>query len=203
MPKTDAYGQGINIATRTDAMDGAKLADDLASGIIPRTVMRFATAAERNATLTSPIAGMVAWLSAEKVFTGYDGAAWVVLAAGTSSWTTVSLASPWTHDANDNGTFQYRLVNLFGEPTLHFRGAIGRASYPSSVPSSFQITATQLPVAARPTTKRTPLIPVSDVGSTRIALKMDIQTNGHLSVWGFGTSDKPAWIGFNGVMCSL
>lgn len=85
MPTTDDYGQGVQIASLTDAPDGPRLARDLASGIIPRTAMRFASGAERNATLTSPVAGMVAWVTAESALTVYDG----------SGWRSVSFSTPW------------------------------------------------------------------------------------------------------------
>ncbi|MBQ1165334.1 hypothetical protein KBZ21_45920, partial [Streptomyces sp. A73] len=76
----------------------------------------------RNAVLTSPEAGMEAFLRTEKLKTIYDGSSWVVAAAGSSSWTTISLASGYSHDGNNNGTCQYRLVNFFGEVSLMFRG---------------------------------------------------------------------------------
>ncbi|MBQ1164296.1 hypothetical protein KBZ21_40590, partial [Streptomyces sp. A73] len=41
-----------------------------------------------------------------------------------SSWTTISLASGYSHDGNNNGTCQYRLVNFFGEVSLMFRGGV-------------------------------------------------------------------------------
>ncbi|MGY1439641.1 hypothetical protein [Streptomyces reniochalinae] len=111
---TDDYGQGVPWLDNGDKPDVRAGTKGLADALTPRSVMRFATAAERNATVTSPVAGMVAHLAAEKLFTGYDGTAWVVLAAGSSQWTTISLASGYTHDGNANGNVQYRLVNFFG-----------------------------------------------------------------------------------------
>ena len=55
----------------------------------------------------------------------------------------------------------------------------------------------------RPSTLRTVLIPCSDVSSDRIALKLDVQTDGYLQVFGTGSGVKPPWIGFNGVIVSL
>lgn len=89
MPTTDSYGQNVQIASLTDAPNQQVLAANLAAGLVPRSVMRFSSASARNATIASPVAGMVAFLVAEKLFTGYDGTAWVVLAAGTSAWTTI------------------------------------------------------------------------------------------------------------------
>ncbi|MEU9470411.1 hypothetical protein AB0D78_28105 [Streptomyces avermitilis] len=205
MPTTDTFGQGFAALDYGDVPDLKTMGDGLLK-IAGQSVMRFASASTRNATLTSPVAGMVAWLNSEKLFTGYDGTAWVVLAAGTQAWTDIPLVAGWSTadaDNNANGTPQYRIVNLFGETTLQFRGAIGKTTYPGSVPSSWVITSTPLPTAARPTKKRTIVIPCSDANSDRITLKMDIQTDGHLSVWGTNSTAKPPWIGFNGCMCPL
>ncbi|MFJ4418298.1 hypothetical protein [Streptomyces sp. NPDC088925] len=203
MPTTDTFGQGIPLAALSDAPDGPKMIGDLALGALLRGVPKYASASERGATITSPQAGQLAWLQDVKLLTLYDGSAWTVVAAGTQSWTTISLASGWTHDGNNNGNMQYRIVNLFGQPTIMLRGAISRASYPSTVPTSFIITSTPLPPAARTTTKRTILVPCSDTASDRIALKMDLQVDGHISIWGTNASVKPPWVGFNGCFTSL
>ncbi|MET7429647.1 hypothetical protein ABZT16_11695 [Streptomyces flaveolus] len=205
MPLSDSYGQGFSGLDYGDLPDLKVLSENLLK-ITGQSVLRFSTATARNATITAPAAGMIAWLAAEKQWTGYDGTAWVVLSAGTQSWTNIPLVSGWSTadaDNNANGTPQYRIVNDFGEITLQFRGAIGKTSYPGTVPGSWIITSSPLPIIARPTKKRTVVIPCSDVNSDRITLKMDIQTDGHLSVWGTSSTAKPPWIGFNGVSCPL
>lgn len=203
MPGSDDYGQSVPWVDNGDSPDLRVGTKGIVDALTPRSVMRFADAAERNATILTPQAGMVAFLTAEKLFTGYDGSAWVVMAAGSQQWTTVSLASGWTHNGNNNGNFQYRLVNLFGADTLMFRGAIGRSSYPSSPPGDYVITGTPLPTTYQPLTLRTINVPCSDVSSERIALKLDIRTDGHLQIFGTGSSVKPPWIGFNGCFVSL
>lgn len=203
MPTQDDYGQGVQIASLTDAPDASKLARDIANAIVQRSNMQFADAAERNARLTSPVAGMEAWLKNEKLKTVYDGSAWVVMAAGTSSWTTPTLVSGFSHNGNNNGTFQYRIVNLFGERALMLRGAVS-VTYNPSIPNSGILMASPLPTAARPSVLRTVNIPCSDVGSTRISLKLDIKPDGHLEIFGTNSTDnRPVWIGFNGTMVSL
>jgi len=200
---TDGYGQGVPWLENSDKPDLRAATKGLADALTPRSVMRFSTAAERNATITSPEAGMVAHLATEKLFTGYDGTSWVVLAAGTSSWTTPSLVSGFAHNGNSNGTFQWRLVNLFGEPTVMLRGAVS-VTYSPSIPNSGVLMTTALPTNARPSSLRTITIPCSDVGSTRITLKLDARPDGHLEIFGTNSSDnRPAWIGFNGVYYSL
>lgn len=203
MPTTDDYGQGINIASLTDAPDASKLAKDIVNGLAQRGVMRFASASTRNATLTTPVEGMEAWLQDQDLLTLYDGSAWVVVAAGTRSWTTIALTSGWAQNGNSQGNFQYRIVNLFGEDTIMLRGGISRASYPGTLPGFFTLNANVQPVEARPSTLRTIVVPCSDVNSNRITLKMDITTDGWLQLYGIDSVDKPPWVGFNGCFASL
>jgi hypothetical protein len=185
MPVPDDYGQGINIASLTDAPDAGKLAKDLANALAQRGVMRFASATARGATITSPVQGMLTWLKDIDRLDLYDGSTWVAVSVGQSTWKTITPASPWTQNGNSQGNLQYRILNISGEDSIQFRGGLGRSSYPSSPASSYVINNTNLPSAARPTTLRTVLIPCSDTSSDRIALKLDIKTNGDLEVFGF------------------
>lgn len=202
MSTTDAYGQSIPLASLTDAPDLPKAILDLAAGVIPRGVMRFASASTRGATLT-PVDGMLTYLQDVKRLDARIDGTWVALSVGMSSWTTISLTSGFSQNGNSNGTLQYRLLNIAGEESLQLRGAIGRSSYPASPPSNYIINSTALPSAVRPQTLRTVVIPCSDIASQRIALKLDVQTDGYLQVFGIGTDVKPPWIGFNGVTVSL
>jgi hypothetical protein len=207
LPGTDDYGQDVPWLDNGDTPDLRVATKGLADALTPRSVMRFATAAERNATILAPVAGMVAFLATEKLFTGYDGSAWVVMAAGTSSWTTISLASGFTHDGNSNGNLQYRIVSLFGEPTVMFRGGIG-VTYGSVIPNSGVITASALPTSARPTDLRTVTGACSTTNSDVLSVKIDVQPSGHIQIVGTTTSSanpkiQPPWISFNGLFCSL
>jgi hypothetical protein len=74
---TDAYGQGIQVATITDPPNAQTLATNLAAAV-GQSNMRFTNAAARAAALTSPVAGMRAWLATEKLWTYYDGSAWII-----------------------------------------------------------------------------------------------------------------------------
>lgn len=206
MPTTDAYGQGINLWSLTDAPSIPDAIKALADGVIPRGVLRFASSSARGATLTgasAPVEGMLTWLQDVNRLDLYDGTAWVAVSVGTSSWTTISLASGFTQNGNSNGTLQYRLLNISGEESLQLRGAVNRTSYPTTPPDSYVINSTALPSVVRPSTLRTVLVPCSDVSSDRIALKLDVRTDGYLEVFGFSSSVKPPWIGFNGVTVSL
>ena len=206
MPTTDDYGQGVQIASKTDAPNAEKLAKDIVNAIAQRSILRFASASTRGATLTgatAPVEGMLTWLQDVNRLDLYDGTTWVAVSVGRSSWTTITPESPWTQNGNNIGTFQYRLLNISGEESLQFRGALGRASYPTSPAGSYVVNSTALPSSVRPSTLRTVLIPCSDTSSERIALKLDVKTDGYLEVFGFSTTAKPPWIGFNGVTVSL
>lgn len=206
MPTPDKYGQGIGLWQMTDAPsipDAIKL---LAEGVIPRGVLRFASSSARGATLVdeqAPVDGMLTWLAdVGRLELRVDGV-WVVVAVGNRAWTTIALSSGWSQNGNSQGTFQYRIVNLFGEDSIMFRGGIGRSSYPGTIPANFTINNTALPAAARPSTLRTIVVPCSDVASDRITLKLDITTGGQLILYGISNTAKPPWIGFNGCFASL
>lgn len=206
MPSADPWGQGVGLWQMTDAPDIPAAIKAVADGVIPRSVLRFASASVRGATLVgdyAPVDGMLTWLDdVERLELRVSGA-WSVVAVGSRVWSTIGPASGWSHNGNSNGTFQYRLLNIAGEESLQFRGALGRSSYPTSPPSSYVVNNVALPASVRPSTLRTVLIPCSDVTSDRIALKLDIKTDGYLEVFGFSSTVKPPWIGFNGVTVSL
>lgn len=77
MPTTDDYGQDVNIASLTDAPNAETLAKSIANGIAQRSVMRFASASARGATLTAPVDGMATWLQDVNRLDLYNGSAWV------------------------------------------------------------------------------------------------------------------------------
>lgn len=206
MPTTDSYGQGIALTALTDAPDLPGQMAGLAAGVIPRGVLRFTSAAVRGATLvgsSAPTEGMLSWLQDVNRLDLYDGTGWVAISTGTSSWTTITPASGFSQNGNSNGNLQYRLLNISGEESLQFRGALGRTSWPTTPAGSYVINNTALPSAVWPATLRTVTIPCSDVSSSRITLKLDVRTNGELEVFGTGAGVKPPWIGFNGVIVSL
>lgn len=77
MPTTDEWGQGVDLASLTDAPDLPKAIKDLADGVIPRSVMRFASASARGATIDTPVEGMPTWLQDVNRLEVYDGSGWV------------------------------------------------------------------------------------------------------------------------------
>lgn len=90
MPTPDDYGQGVSIASLTDAPNASNLARDIANGIAQRSVMRFASASARGATLvgtSAPVDGMATWLQDIEQLQVYDGSAWVTPEPSLSSTT--------------------------------------------------------------------------------------------------------------------
>ncbi|MFI7009961.1 hypothetical protein [Streptomyces sp. NPDC050145] len=211
MPLTDSYGQQIPYPTLTDKPNAQTLGQGIVEGLTPKTVMSFKSASVRGATITAPREGMLTWLEDLNRLEAYDGASWVVLAAGTAGWSNVpfNTAGGWgTYDADDRnnnqGRFQYRVVYEYGQRSIKFRGGIGRASGTTYTPASpYRLTTSALPSEAWPDRLRTIVVPCSDVRSERITLKLDIRTDGHLDLYGIQTGSTPPWVGFNGVSCAL
>ncbi|MEU6348877.1 hypothetical protein ABZ896_06075 [Streptomyces sp. NPDC047072] len=82
----------------------------LAEGIDGRTILRYATAADRDTKITTPVAGMVAWLTTPGTLSYHTGSAWVAMGA----WTTYTpaWAAATTAPALGNGTLtgKYAIV---------------------------------------------------------------------------------------------
>lgn len=104
MPTADAYGQGVQIAALTDAPNASTLASNLAE-LAQRSVMRFTSASNRGATLTSPAEGMVTWLQDTNSLEVYDGSAWRGVFYGSTVWQTYtpSWTASVTNPALGNG----------------------------------------------------------------------------------------------------
>jgi hypothetical protein len=88
VPSPDEYGQDIGLWQLSDAPsipDAVKL---LANGVIPRSVMRFASASERGSTIAVPVEGMPSWLQDVNRLEVYDGSGWVTPEPSLSSTTT-------------------------------------------------------------------------------------------------------------------
>ena len=203
---TDPYGQGISWLDYTEAPDLRVMGDSMGIPLASRSQMRFASASERDATLVgdaAPVPGMMAYIASEDLFTGYTASWWQVMAAGSQQWIQPTLASGFTHNGNANGNFRYRRVNLFGELAIFLEGAVG-VTYSPGIPNSGVLTAAPLPVGFQPSTLRTVTIPCSDTNSDRITLKLDARANGELAIYGTSTTtNRPPWIGFNGVFYTL
>ncbi|MFF7408695.1 hypothetical protein [Streptomyces lydicus] len=204
MPQTDTYGQSVPYSTLSDKPNAQSLGQGIVDAITPKTVMTFPSAVVRGATIAAPKMGMITWLTDVRRLEVYDGTGWSVVTAGTSAWQTITPGPSFSQNGNSQGNFSYRLINLFGEMGIMFRGGLNVAYIGgTSNLISNKLNTVPLPVGARPSSLRTLLIPCSDANSARVALKMDVQTDGDIIVNGFQSDTKPPWIGFNGVFCSL
>jgi hypothetical protein len=112
MPTQDPYGQNVNLVSLTDAPDMAKAISDLAAGVIPRGVMRFASASARGAAIPTPEEGMVTYLLDSNTFQLYNGSAWVTpepsLVTGTTG---LSATAGWSVNYF-NGVRQGRVTSI-------------------------------------------------------------------------------------------
>lgn len=94
MPTQDDFGQNIDLTSNTDAPDLPTGIRNLAAGVIPRSVMRFASASARGATITTPVEGMPSWLQDVNQLQVYDGSSWVTPEPALASTTSgLSVAS--------------------------------------------------------------------------------------------------------------
>ncbi|GAA3769470.1 hypothetical protein ACFS5L_36385 [Streptomyces phyllanthi] len=123
---------GLPFPQPTDTADLPLHLRSLAEGIDSRTVLRYPTAADRDAAITTPAAGMVAWLTTPGTLSYYTGSAWVAMGAWnayTPAWTAET-----TNPAIGNGTLtgKYALVGkvchfsalvTFGSTTAYGSGA--------------------------------------------------------------------------------
>jgi hypothetical protein len=201
MPQNDSSGQGVSAPLLSDAPDISTLIATV-NATVQRGVMRFASATNRGATITSPVAGMVTYLADVDRWEGYDGTSWVAMATGVSAWTTMSLASGYGHNGNTMGNAQYRIINLFGEQTLMLRGGI-TATYSGGSPvNAGLILSSILPAAATPTTLRCLAVACSYSSSNNCVIRLDARVDGNLALI-TETGDTPPWVSLNGVYINL
>ena len=80
MPDDDAWGQGIDLWQMTDAPSIPDAIAALADGVIPRGLLRFASASARTAALSgagAPVEGMASWLVGEARLEIYHNGSWI------------------------------------------------------------------------------------------------------------------------------
>ncbi|MFF7210318.1 hypothetical protein ACFZAU_07210 [Streptomyces sp. NPDC008238] len=125
----------------TDSADLPAHMKALADAADGRTVLRFADAATRDAKITAPAAGMVAWLAAPGCFTYHNGTAWVGLGVWngyTPTWTATT-----TNPTIGDGTIAGRYA-LVGK-TCHFQMTLVHGSTTTNGSGAYTF---GLPVAA-------------------------------------------------------
>ncbi|MFI6444708.1 hypothetical protein [Kitasatospora sp. NPDC050543] len=124
MPGTDTYQQGYPIPLLSDSPNIEGFVPTI-NALAPRTNMRFASAAARNAAIPSPVAGMECWLITEGRKEIHDGTTWRPYAPITGyadhvpAWSTASAPGP----ALGNGILTSRWTR-WGTRTIHWYGAL-------------------------------------------------------------------------------
>lgn len=148
MPTTDGYGQKVPYPVLSDAPNIELAFQGAVNVLAGKSVLRFANANERSATLIGEfkaVPGMLSYLIAEDRWDRYDGdSVWRPLSPG--AWKPFSFSSGY---GTYSGSPGYRIIN--GEVRL--RGIIRRtndADLPTNVSTRFGT----LPTEARPTAVR-------------------------------------------------
>jgi hypothetical protein len=141
VPTTNAYG--FTIQQGADPADGVSAVSALASSVGPYSNMRFASAAARDTLLTTPLPGMVAWLTDVHALTYYDGTSWVTMVAGVYASYTLAIQGTGSPTVG-NGTVTTRWSAVGKQ--VHGQGALTLGSTTSFGTASAFFT---LPVPAR------------------------------------------------------
>ncbi|MCW7941761.1 hypothetical protein AAW14_06580 [Streptomyces hygroscopicus] len=137
---TDSYGQSIPYLDYTDKPDLKTLGEGIVGGLTPKSVMRFASASARDATITTPVAGMVAWLNDVKQLAYHNGTSWITITA--TDWTALTFASGYVAFS---GNPAYRIINQ----RVELRGTVEKSDSSPFAKGSF-FTICTLPSAAWP-----------------------------------------------------
>lgn len=199
---TDPYGQGVTWLDYTVKPDLKVMGDGIALPLSQRANNVYQNATTRDATITAPVFGMEAALADEGIKTWFDGTSWSVIASGSEIWTSPALASGYTGDGNSNGTPQYRLVNLFGDDTVMWRGGIN-VPYSGGLPThGGDFLNAALPTGLRPTSRRTVTAACSAVASDSLSVKIDFVSDGTVQIVTQG-GVAPPWISLNNIQYSL
>lgn len=119
MPTTPL--SALRYPSLTDPANGPQAFQNLATDLDNRTVMRFASAAARDAAITAPVAGMLAWLDDVDQHTFHDGTAWRIGTQG--AWT--AYTPTWTDLTIGNGTQTCRYIRLGQTVHLTLRVSFG------------------------------------------------------------------------------
>jgi hypothetical protein len=130
---TDDYGQGVSVATLTDAPNAETLAKNIANAIVSRSIMRFASASARSAALTgltAPVEGMVTWLQDVNLQYVYDGTAWQVQSSyELMAWTNLSSLGSFAGGFSASApTPRMRKLSVLGVEVWELEGRITASS---------------------------------------------------------------------------
>ncbi|MFJ4808482.1 hypothetical protein [Streptomyces longwoodensis] len=178
MAGQDSYGQGIVVASLTDAPNAEVLARNIADGIAQRSVLRFASAAARAAALTgatAPVEGMVSWLQDVDQLQVYNGSSWAAQPTLIMDWTALSSLGSYAGGFTaSTPPPRMRKISMLGTEVWEYEGAINIAALsPNTTTTGFTFTA-----AYRPVTGRTFAV----ASSSHYAARVTIASTGILTV---------------------
>ncbi|MFE3485078.1 H-type lectin domain-containing protein [Streptomyces griseus] len=106
---TDIFGQGVNIAELLDAPNAEVLAKNIVNGVLARSILVYASAAERSATMTgaaAPVEGMHCYLKDTKRLYEYHGSVWRQVSSLTQQGS-VNMSWSNANQATANVTFPF------------------------------------------------------------------------------------------------
>lgn len=132
--------------------------------------------------------------------------------AADQAWTTVTLATGFTHNGNSNGDVQYRMLVVGGTRFMQWRGGLGITYASNSIQNGGDSLSAALATTFRPVSARSLTAACSASNSSSLSLKIDARTDGQMRVVGTttATSDtyatpiiRPPWVSLNGLQYSL
>lgn len=139
----------------------------------------------------------------------WNGSSWDTYEkAVTTSWTTANLATGYSHNGNNNGTVQYRLITVEGTKEVEWRGGLGITYASNALQNGGNFLNLPLSANLRPTDLRTITAACSASSSSSLSLKVDFKTDGTTQIVGAttNTSDtystpviRPPWLSLNNV----
>jgi len=136
---TDDYGQTITIPDLTSQPD-IRVVMTAVQQVLRRAVLSFSSASSRNATLVSPVEGMMAWLQDTNTMTQYDGSTWrTVLNGGTWTSYTPSWTATTTNPVLGNGSLAGRYSRVGAMVEFAIKVTAGSTTTFGSGPWSFSL----------------------------------------------------------------
>ncbi|MFI1928363.1 hypothetical protein [Streptomyces sp. NPDC020377] len=178
MAGQDSYSQGVVVASLTDPPNAETLARNIADGIASRSVMRFASASARSATLTgatAPVEGMVSWLQDVNGLYFYDGSAWQLMnIIETMPWTNLSSLGSYAggYSASTPAP-RMRKLSMLGTEVWEYEGAITVGTLnAATTTTAFTFSAGHRPASGRG---------FSTCNSSHYATRVTVNTNGTLA----------------------
>jgi hypothetical protein len=206
MPKGDKYGQNVQYPVLADVPNIETALSTLVNAVVPLTVLRFANANARAATLSGdakPVPGMVTYLIAEDRWEGRqaDGT-WLLLSDG--PWQPLTYKTGY---AANGGSPGWRRKAGGG---IELRGRIQRSSGASLEDDGTFVPFASVPSSVAPATSRYYIVPskrVTTDGVSRYTARIEVQSDGVMtytveSGGGISSSGSPGWFGLDGVMFS-